>query len=366
MERWDVVIIGAGVVGCAVAQRLAGSGLTVLLIESARKEGTGLTSRNSGVVHSGLYYLPGSLKARLCLEGQARLYAWCDAHRVPFQRCGKLVVASGGAQRGALEALVDNARASGAEGLRLLSRAEAVELEPILAAGPVELALWSPNSGIVDAHGLTHSLRVAAEAAGVDVAFHGRVNSIERHDGRWEIGTERGSIEAVRFVNAAGLQSDALARAAGLTSYRHRLSRGDYYRWQGAPVFQRLIYPVRVPGDPGLGVHVTRELDGGVRLGPDAKWVDRVERSAPPVSLALTFSERIEALIGPLPSGELTWDGYGVRPKLVQEDGTPVDDFMVVRHQETSWHLLGIESPGLTAALALGRLVGEEVLDTHP
>ena len=198
------------------------------------------------------------------------------------------------------------------------------------------------------------------------MAFHGRVNSIERHDGRWEIGTERGSIEAVRFVNAAGLQSDALARAAGLTSYRHRLSRGDYYRWQGAPVFQRLIYPVRVPGDPGLGVHVTRELDGGVRLGPDAKWVDRVERSAPPVSLALTFSERIEALIGPLPSGELTWDGYGVRPKLVQEDGTPVDDFMVVRHQETSWHLLGIESPGLTAALALGRLVGEEVLDTHP
>lgn len=365
-ERLDVVIVGAGVVGCAVAERLAGRGLTVMLLDAAPREGTGLSSRNSGVVHSGLYYPPGSLKARTCIEGQARLYRWCEAQDVAVLRCGKLVIGSGSDGLAALERLAQNAAECDVDGLRLVSWSEALDLEPRLRSSPAEHALWCPNSGIVDAHGLTHSLRKAAGQGGVETAFSARVHSVTRDGTSWRLQTGRGPVEASRLVNAAGLSSAEIAQEVGLTSYGHRLSRGDYFRWHGAPAFQRLIYPIRPKGSAGLGVHVTMEIDGSIRLGPDAKWVEHDEPKGPPESLASEFEGRAAALLGELKQGRLSWDGYGVRPKLFTDAGVAVHDFVVERHHETSWHLLGIESPGLTAALALGALVAEQVLQAKP
>ena len=239
--------------------------------------------------------------------------------------------------------------------------AAALELEPALATSPKRHALWCPNSGVVDPHGLTHSLRRAAERRGVDFAFRARVQDLRGEPGGWTLRTERGSIRATSLINAAGLAADRLAHAAGLEVFHHRYSRGDYYRWHGAPAFERLIYPVRRRGSAGLGVHVTLELDGGVRLGPDAKWVDKDEVGPPSADLHQLFTSRVAGLLGRMTQGRLSWDGCGTRPKLFDAQGRPVDDFQLVQHRETSWHLLGVESPGLTAALALGRVVAERV-----
>lgn len=364
-QRLDVVIVGAGVVGCSVAERLAGRGLSVMLLDSAPTEGTGLSSRNSGVVHSGLYYAPGSLKATTCIEGQARLYRWCESHGVAASRCGKLVVASGPGDLAELERLAQNAAASGAEGVQLVSRPEAVALEPQLISSPIEHALWCPNSGLVDAHGLTSSLQRAAAKGGVDTAFGAHVESVTFRGDAWRVHTARGSISASRVVNAAGLNAAALAEQMGVSGFVHRLNRGDYMRWHGAPAFERLVYPLRPRGSAGLGVHVTLELDGAVRLGPDTKWIETYDVSPPPVRLLAEFEKSAAALLGGLNQGRLTWDGCGIRPKLFTAEGRPVDDFVVLAHRSTSWHLLGIESPGLTAALALGDLVAEEVVQAR-
>ena len=365
-DRSDVIIIGAGVVGCAVAERLAGRGLEVLLLEALPREGMGLSSRNSGVVHSGLYYPQGSLKARACTEGRARLYAWCERQGVPFRRCGKLVLGVGSEGREALEDLARNGRACGAEDLRMIGRSEAIALEPRLSRSPADHALWCPHSGVVDAHGLTQSLKRVAVHRGVDVAFGALVGAVGLDGDGWRVETSRGEIRGTLLVNAAGLAADQVARQAGLSGYVHRYSRGDYFRWHGAPVFERLVYPVRPQGSAGLGVHVTLEIDGGVRLGPDAKWVSRDEPTSPPDALEGVFRARAAGLLGELEQGRLSWDGCGVRPKLFLEGGEAVDDFVVARHEGRSWHLLGIESPGLTAALALGSLVAQEVVAANP
>jgi L-2-hydroxyglutarate oxidase LhgO len=363
--RCEIAIVGAGVVGCALAHALAQrpgiSPDAVLVLEAAEREGTGISSRNSGVVHAGLYYTPTSRKARTCIAGNRMLWDWVAARGVPHRMTGKLVVATAAEQEPQLDELLANAHASGAE-LSRVTLARARELEPALPES-ITAACWSPRSGIVDAHGLTHSLRVAAQAREVEFVCSAKVSAIEPHDAAgFRLETTRGSIVAARVINAAGLHATAIARLVGLERTLFA-ARGDYFRLRRHAPWQRLIYPVKPPGSASLGVHLTLELDGHCRLGPDLEWVDDPDDVSPVRGERkhASFLAAAQRLLGHCAAEDLLYDGCGIRPKLVGP-GVEAADFELVEHPRGCWHLLGIESPGLTASLALADEVARAVL----
>jgi L-2-hydroxyglutarate oxidase LhgO len=349
----EVAVVGAGVVGCALAwqhARTLGPDRVVLL-EQAEREGTGVSSRNSGVVHAGLYYTPGSVKAHACVEGNARLWAWVERHGVGHRQTGKLVVATDEAELAALEQLTRNALACGAE-VEQVDAARARELEPELGED-VRAALWSGRSGIVDVHGFVRSIRIEAEREGASVLFGARVLGIEARGSGWLLETTRGSLGAERVINAAGLHADAIAAMVGIERTIIP-ARGDYFRLRRPRPWKRLVYPVQVPGSPSLGVHLTLELDGGCRLGPDLDWNTSKDDFSPAQGEAKRERFRIAAsrLLGELADEDLVYDGCGIRPKLVGP-GVPAADFELLEQPAGVRHYLGMESPGLTAALAL-------------
>jgi|JI9StandDraft_1071089.scaffolds.fasta_scaffold10373_2 L-2-hydroxyglutarate oxidase LhgO len=351
----DVVVVGAGVVGCAIASALARLGRDVLVLERDVREGAGVTSRNSGVIHSGLYYPPGSRKADTCLRGQALLYAWARAQGVPHARTGKLVVARDDAALASLHALHANAVAAGARDLELIDAAAVSRREPALP--PCRAALWCPHTGIVDAHALTRSLRGDAERHGATFATHAAVHAARIMASGFELATSRGDVEVATVVNAAGLESDRVAALFGVASPPIFPCRGDYFRLHTKARYSALVYPVRAPGSPGLGVHLTLELDGGLRLGPDSEYVATRDDFGPAEHKHAAFLAAAMALLGPLDPAQLTYDGCGVRPKL-RGPGEPAErDFLVLSDPPGCVHLIGIESPGLTAALALAEQV---------
>lgn len=369
----DVAVVGAGVVGCAVAREAAARGLAVALLETEPGEGRGVTGRNSGVLHSGLYYAPGSRKARTCVRGQALAYEWAARFRVPHRRVGKLVVARTPGQDSELQALAANAQANGARDVTLVTAGEALAREPALAPttpqGAVRAALWCPWSGVIDAHAFTHSLRLEAERMGALVALGARVHAAEATGrGAWRLDTARGPLVAQAVVNAAGLFADEVAGLLGVTGYEIHPARGDWFaltprlaRTRGPKV---LLYPGRAPGGGGLGIHSNVDLAGAVRFGPDFQWVADKGDVTPAESKRAVFHGAAEALVGPLPADALTWDGAGLRPRLFDGRGAvPVEHQDFVFHLQTApgraLHLLGTDSPGLTAALALA----EEALD---
>ena len=349
MESIDTVVIGAGVVGLACAHSLARDGREVVVIERETAFGTGISARNSEVIHAGLYYPPGSLKARLCVEGRERLYAWCAQHGVSHARCGKLVVASAAAQAPALQAIAERARANGVDDLRRLDAAELAALEPALAG---HAALLSPSTGIVDSHGLMRSLLGSpvlegrAEADGIMLRIGG------------ETGTE---VKAKRVVNAAGLDAPALGRAirtpaSGQAPQAH-YARGVYFSYAGKAPFSRLIYPIPEAG--GLGVHLTLDLGGQAKFGPDVEWIAAPDYTVDPARME-RFAGAIRRWWPDLDAQRLQPGYAGVRPKIVGP-GEPDADFRIdgpAAHGTPGLvHLYGIESPGLTAALAIGEHV---------
>jgi L-2-hydroxyglutarate oxidase LhgO len=355
-DGFDVVIVGAGVIGAAIAAAVANRRRSVLVIERARAEASGITSRNSGVIHSGLYYPPGSLKARACIRGQALLYAWCATHGVEHAALGKLVVARGAAELAALEALADNAARSGAQGLELIDGAAAAALEPALPRP--DAALRCDRSGIVDPHGLTRSLRATAENAGAVFAMGAEVTGLRPVAAGIEVTSGADAVIAGVLINAAGLEADRLAAAVGVDRFPIYPCRGDYFRLRGARgAFSRLIYPVRPKGSAGLGVHLTLELDGGVRLGPDAEYVDDRDDFSPRPGKIAAFHRATERLLGPIDPARLRYDSCGIRPKLRPPSERDERDFVILEEPAGCVHLLGIESPGLTAALALAEEV---------
>ncbi|PRP95441.1 L-2-hydroxyglutarate oxidase LhgO [Enhygromyxa salina] len=327
------------------------------MLEAAGREGTGVSSRNSQVVHGGLYYPPGSRKARTCVAGNQLVWDWVTARGVGHRQTGKLVVTQHAGQDAQLDALVDNARASGAA-LERVSLARARALEPALP-DTVRAACWSPRSGIVDAHGLVRSLLIAAEEQGVSFVFGAAVTAIElgpgSRGGGFRLTTPRGTVVAERVINAAGLGATTVARLVGVDRELF-LARGDYFRLRRPAPWRRLLYPLALPGSPSLGVHLTLELDGGCRLGPDLDWVDDPEDFSPARGQRkhAEFLAAARRLLGPCAPEDLVYDTCGIRPKLVGP-GAPMADFEVVEHPRGCWHLLGIESPGLTASLALAR-----------
>lgn len=364
MDKVDALVIGAGVVGLAVGRALAQRGLETIVLEKANAIGTETSSRNSEVIHAGLYYPAGSLKARLCVQGRDMLYAFCESHGVPHRRCGKLLVANGETQLRKLAAIAAQAVSNGVYDLRMLDAAEARQLEPALR---VEEALLSPSTGIVDSHALMLALQGDLEAAGGALALLSPVESIRCGTaGRGHVvrigGAAPMEIEAGIVVNAAGLWAPAAAsRIEGLDA-RHvpaaRFAKGSYFALAGRSPFRRLIYPM--PEEGGLGVHLTLDLAGQARFGPDVEWI----APASPADIdyrvdaakAGAFEREVRGYWPELPEDALAPAYSGVRPKL-QPAGAPAADFVIQGPHEHGIaglvNLFGIESPGLTACLAI-------------
>jgi L-2-hydroxyglutarate oxidase LhgO len=362
MERIDCVVIGAGVVGLALARELALGGREVVVLEAGDRFGTGTSSRNSEVVHAGMYYPGGSLKARLCVAGNRELYRYLEERGVAHRRCGKLIVATGPDQAAALAALQDRAAGNGVE-LRRLTADQAAGMEPRLRC---VAALHSPATGILDSHGLMQALLKDAEDRGAVLVLRSPVlGGAPAGDGvDLEVGgDEPMRIRADRVFNCAGLGARDLACAIrGVAPERIpkvHLAKGNYYALAGPAPFSRLVYPV--PEAAGLGVHLTLDLAGQARFGPDVEWVEAVDYQVDPAR-AEGFYAAIRRYWPELPDGALAPAYAGIRPKL-QGPGDPVRDFLVQGEEEhgvrSLWNLLGIESPGLTACLALARLVAQ-------
>jgi L-2-hydroxyglutarate oxidase LhgO len=360
-ESVDCVVVGAGVVGLAVARALALAGREVIVIEAADSIGTETSSRNSEVIHAGIYYPKGSLMARTCVAGRRQLYAYCAEHGVPHRNCGKLIVATNEAERERLAEIKGRAEANGVEGMRLLTAAEATTLEPNLKC---TAALLSPATGIVDSHSYMLALQGDAEAKGAMFAFlspleRGRVrdDSIELEIG----GTEPMKLRCRLMVNAAGLHAPVLARKVeGMPTERiptPYYAKGNYFTLTGKSPFSRLIYPVPVPG--GLGVHITVDLGGQAKFGPDVEWIDDIDYTVDP-HRADKFYAAVRRYWPGLKDGALQPGYAGIRPKIVPQ-GAPAQDFTLQGPAEHGVpgliHLFGIESPGLTASLALADLV---------
>ncbi|HXQ10191.1 MAG TPA: NAD(P)/FAD-dependent oxidoreductase [Caulobacteraceae bacterium] len=361
---FDVVVVGAGAVGLACAYAVAVKGRSVVVLEQADGIGQGVSSRNSEVIHAGLYYPTGSLKARVCVEGRRRLYPFLQAHGVAHVRCGKLVVASEPDQVAHVEAIFAQAKENGVEGVALISAAEANALEPELR---VVMALASPQTGILDSHGYMLALQGEIEDRGgavvVATPFEG---AAALPGGGFRVraaGAEPTSLACRALVIAGGLEAqDVAARIEGYPAERIpklHYGKGVYFALSGRAPFQRLIYPPPIPG--ALGVHYRRDLGGQARFGPDLAYVEREDYSVDP-GRAAGFYEYIRHFWPGLPDGALRPDYAGIRPKL-HGPGEPQPDFRLdgpeIHGLEGLVALFGIESPGLTSSLALGDAVAD-------
>ena len=366
MDAVDTVVIGAGVVGLAVARALAMAGHEVLILEAENAFGTVTSARNSEVIHAGLYYPTASLRATLCVRGKQLLYAHCASHGVPHRRCGKLIVATQADELPALERLQASAAANGVLDVQGLSAAQARALEPALAC---VAALLSPSTGIIDSHGLMLSLLGDAERAGAMLALcapvrGGRITprGIELVVGGSDASQPETHLLARQVVNSAGLNAPALARLFdGLPAAKvpqDHLAKGCYFTLSGRAPFSHLVYPA--PGLSGhLGVHLTLDLGGQARFGPSFKWVDAVDYSVDAAD-ALGFEAEVRRYWPGLPAHALQPAYAGLRPKI-SGPGQPAADFRI---DGPAWHgvpglvnLFGIESPGLTSSLAIAEVV---------
>ena len=362
MDEIECVVVGAGVVGLAVARALARAGREVLLLEGTGGIGNGVSSRNSEVVHAGIYYETGSLKARACVEGKHMLYAYCAERGVAHARLGKLIVAATGADGERLARFRDRARANGVPDLELLDGGQARALEPDVVC---EAAVLSPSTGIVDSHALMLALQGDAEDAGTTVVTGARVEGgTLLPGGGAELaigGADPTTLRCALLVNAAGLHAPDLARAlAGVppqTVPRAWLCKGSYYALPGRAPFRHLVYPMPEPG--GLGVHLTLDLGGQARFGPDVQWVEHEEYDVDPARAA-GFYAAIRRYWPALRDGALVPAYAGIRPKI-SGPHEPAADFVLstpaVHGVPGVVHMYGIESPGLTSSLALADMV---------
>lgn len=363
METVEHVVAGAGVVGLAVARRLALAGRQVLLLEAEAHIGTGISARNSEVIHASIYYRQGSRMALACLAGRRALYAYCRDKGIAHAACGKLIVATTAEEAQALSAIAARAAANGVDDLRRLSAAEAMAMEPALACTG---ALFSPSTGVIDSHAYMLALQGDFEAAGGITALRSPVVAARPQAGGLVLtvgGAAPYELHCRRLINAAGLGAIALANnVAGIrpgSVPRQYLAKGNYFTIAGRAPFSRLIYPVPVAG--GLGVHLTLDLAGQARFGPDVEWVETFDYGVNPAR-ADGFYAAIRRYWPALPDGALSPAYAGIRPKIAPP-GAPAQDF-VLQGPETHGvagliNLFGIESPGLTASLALADMVAE-------
>jgi L-2-hydroxyglutarate oxidase LhgO len=363
MEKIESAVIGAGVVGLAIARALALSGREVVILEAENAIGTHTSSRNSEVIHAGIYYPKDSLKALSCVSGKALLYQYCESHGVPHRRCGKLIVATDQLQVRELQNIKAKAHANGVTDVDFIPREKAMEWEPELHC---VAALHSPSTGIIDSHALMLAYLGDAEARGAMLALKSPLSKVFVRNDSFELHVEGSEpIEAKILINSAGLRAPTVART--MQGYRAELSpkeyyaKGNYYSLARKNPFSRLIYPVPEPG--GLGVHVTLDLGGQARFGPDVEWVERIDYDVDP-RRAERFYAAIRRYWPGLPDGALLPGYSGIRPKTAGP-GEPAPDFQIQGPREHGVpglvHLFGIESPGLTASLALAERTMREI-----
>jgi L-2-hydroxyglutarate oxidase LhgO len=365
MDSVECLVVGAGVIGLAVARALARAGREVIVVESESGIGAGVSSRNSEVIHAGIYYRTGLDKTRLCVDGKAMLYAFCREFGVPHKRCGKLLVAVNAGEVDQLTAIKAQAEANGVVDLTWLSGEEARALEPALLA---ERALLSPSTGIIDSHAFMLALRGDAEAHGAMFAFE--TPALAGRTSGQGLVIEVGGPAPMRLaaglvVNAAGLGAQALARLiAGMPVDKIpplHLAKGNYFSLSGRSPFSRLIYPMPTPG--GLGVHLTLDLAGQAKFGPDVEWVDAIDYGVDP-QRAPSFYAAIRTYWPGLPEGALQPGYAGIRPKIARPGGSTTDFLLQTENDHGVAgliNLFGIESPGLTASLAIADWLAHRV-----
>ena len=367
----DITVIGAGVVGMAVARELSGHG-EVLVIEQEDHPGRGVSSRSSEVIHAGIYFPPHYLKTRLCVEGNQRLYAFCRRYQVPHRRIGKVIVAATSGEAASLEKLGALGRGNGVTGLRLIERSELKEIEPHVHG---ICALASPDTGIVDSHQLLKRLEALAldngavllcrtSLVGLDQTGQGFVCHVRQQGASYHFSSRI-------VINAAGLSSDAVAALAGIdvdaAGYRIHPVKGEYFRVhsRAAARINGLVYPSPEKDLTGLGIHVTKDLAGGMKLGPNAFYVDGLDYSVDPYHKQ-AFFENIHELLPFLCLDDLEPDMAGIRPKT-QAKGAPAKDFIIAHESGRGLpglvNLVGIESPGLSACLSIGEMVADMLAD---
>ena len=362
MEKADCVVVGAGVIGLAVARALALAGREVIVLEAHDCIGSEISSRNSEVIHAGIYYPAGSLKAMFCVAGRKQLYRYCEAHHVPFKRCGKFIIAAEERQQSELQAIWEKARINGVDDIVFLEQKEMQRREPQIKCVS---ALWSPSTGVIDSHSYMLALQADLENAGGVVVFDTKVNAGSSADKMLELALQSGdssfSVAAKTVINCAGLGGDILARAiAGIkleTLPAYSYAKGNYFTYAGKSPFTSLIYPL--PDEYGLGVHVTHDMAGKLRFGPDVEWVDEINYDVDP-RRGETFYAAIRSYWPELADGSLLPAYAGIRPKI-NHQGAPAVDFVIQGEAEHGVsgliNLFGIESPGLTSSLALADYV---------
>src|SRR5580704_8365905 len=373
MDQAKILIVGGGVVGCAIAQAVSARWEDVFLVEQNPKLGMATSSRNSGVVHSGIYYPKNSLKARHCIEGNRLTYEFCKKHNVPFRHTGKLVVAASREEEGHLEALKKKGEDNGVEGLRIIGPEEIAKREPHIRG---TAAIEVPSTGIVSAEELVHAYARVATGQGAEIVMHARVISLDPGKDTIRvgvlIGNEEGAlgetIEARCVINAAGLYADEVAALLGNNSWKIYPVRGEYCEIRGAraSLINELVYPLPHAHGLSLGVHFTKTLWGTVLVGPTAMYVegkDNYERDRLPIA---AFAESAKALLPEIEEKDLHLGYSGLRPKLVPPEGKGIADFVITRDPRVpqAIQLVGIESPGLTAAPAIADYVAQLVSET--
>jgi L-2-hydroxyglutarate oxidase LhgO len=360
----QVLVIGAGVVGLAIARQAALSGHEVIVAEATGGIGNGVSSRNSEVIHGGMYYPTGSLRAKHCVQGRRLLYDFCNAHGVPHNKVGKLIVAVDEKQTAKIEGIARQGEINGVEGLEFLGGNAARALEPALNC---TAALLSPETGIIDSHSYMLALQGVLEDRGGMIAFNTPVERLTPTAEGWEVrfgGAEAGTLVVDAVVNSAGLGAQGIAHATeGYSAARVPrlvLAKGNYFGFAGRPAFSHLIYPAPVEG--GLGTHVTLDLAGRMRFGPDVEWIDTETYTVDP-RRADSFYASVRTYFPALPDNSLVPDYCGIRPKLTGK-GEPAADFLIDGPADHGLprlvHLFGIESPGLTSSLSIAaEVVGQ-------
>jgi len=365
MEKTDITVVGAGVVGLAIGAELARTYGDILIIEQHASFGREISSRNSEVIHAGIYYPKNSLKAILCVEGHRLLYEFCVQNHVPHRRIGKLIVARHSKEIADLEGIMQKGIANGVEGLRWMTKAETLALEPYIRA---EAAIHSPHTGIIDSHALMKTLVYQFTSRGGMIIYNTQVVGIDRSPEGFRISVQEKSggktqIATRMLINAAGLSSEKVAIMAGIDrpDYALKFCKGEYFRVRPgkSKLISRLVYPVPTEDHEGLGVHATLDLAGQMRLGPDTEYVSQIDYAVDPAKQK-DFFESVVTFLPFIEFDDLSPDTSGIRPKLQGPD-EPVKDFLIKNEADKGLpgliNLIGIESPGLTACLAIAGLV---------
>ena len=365
-NKADITIIGSGVVGLAIAARVASQGREVYVLEKNDTFGREISSRHSGVIHSGIYYPENSLKAKMCLAGNRILYELCERYDIGHRRLGKLIVATSDEEAGELQTLLEKGRRNGTQGLRILSKREIKELEPNIEG---VAAILSPSTGIIDSHGLMQCFIAKAKEGGAQIAYQTKVVGIEKVADGYKVAVEDSaggfSFLTRILINCAGLHSDKVAELAGIdivkAGYKLYYCKGEYFSIKSSRrgLVKRLIYPVPPPEITGVGIHITHDLEGRIRLGPGIQYVDNIDYAVDNQHKQL-FYDSVRRFLPWIEYDDLEPEMAGIRPKL-QEPGGDFKDFVIREENDKGLpglvNLIGIESPGLTASPAIAEYV---------